>query len=152
MDIILKEDVDHLGYKDDIVSVKNGYARNFLIPTGKAVLANAGAKKMLEENLKQRAHKEAKEIEEANKTAEKLNDLDIKITAKVGKGNKLFGSINNANLAEELAKEGHHIDRKYIQIQGGTVKATGPYVAHVRLHREVNVDLNFEVVGESGQM
>lgn len=150
MDIILRADVEHLGYKDDIVTVKNGYARNFLIPQGLAVHASTGERKMLSENLKQRAHKEAKQIEEAKKTAEQLKDLEVKIVAKVGKGNKLFGSINNANLAEELSKQGHHIDRKFINIQGGTVKATGPYVAHIRLHREVNVDLEFEVVGEAG--
>jgi ribosomal protein L9 len=119
-----------------------------LIPQGKAVIATSGAKKMLAENLKQRAHKEAKEIEEARKTSEQLQGINLKLNAKVGKGNKLFGSLNNANLAEELAKLGHHIDRKYIQIQGGTVKATGPYLAHIRLHREVNVELNFEVIGE----
>ena len=150
MEIILKQDVEHLGYKDDVVSVKNGYARNYLIPQGLATLASPGAVKMLEENLKQRAHKEAKQIEEAKKTAEQLNGLDLKIQAKVGKGNKLFGSINNANLAEELAKAGHSIDRKYIQIQGGTIKATGPYMAHIRLHREVNVEFNFEVIGQAG--
>lgn len=149
MDIILKEDIEHLGYKDDIVTVKNGYARNFLIPKGKAVYASPGAKRMLEENLRQRAHKEAKVIEDARKTAEELKDVELKIPAKVGKGNKLFGSVNNANLAEELAKLGHHIDRKFIQIQGGAVRATGPYLAHIRLHREVNVDLEFEVVGEA---
>lgn len=152
MDIILRADVESLGYKDDIVTVKNGYGRNFLIPQGLGVHASKGERKMLQENLKQRAHKEAKQIEEAKKTAESLNNLDIKIVAKVGKGNKLFGSINNANLAEELSKQGHHIDRKFINIQGGTVKATGPYVAHIRLHREVNVDIEFEVVGESGQV
>ncbi|MDR9442447.1 MAG: 50S ribosomal protein L9 [Schleiferiaceae bacterium] len=148
MEIILKSDVENLGYKDDVVNVKNGFARNYLIPKGIAEMATPGAKKMLEENLKQRAHKEAKLIEEAKKTAEQLNDLELKLTAKVGKGNKLFGSINNANLAEALASRGHQIDRKYIQIQGGTVKATGPYKAHIRLHREVNVELDFEVVGE----
>jgi large subunit ribosomal protein L9 len=148
MELILKQDVEHLGYKDDVVNVKNGYGRNFLIPTGVATLATPGAKKMLAENIKQRAHKEAKQVEEAKKTAEQLNSLDLKITTKVGKGNKLFGSINNANLAEELAKHGHELDRKYIQIQGGTIKATGPYMAHIRLHREVNVELNFEVIAQ----
>lgn len=148
MDIILKEDIENLGYKDDVVTVKNGYARNFLIPQGKAVFASAGAKKMLAENLKQRAHKEAKQVEDAQKAADQLKEVKISISAKVGKGNKLFGSVSNANLAEELAKLGHHIERKYIQIQGGIVRATGSYLAHVRLHREVNIDLTFEVVGE----
>ena len=149
MELILKQDVENLGYKDDIVEVKPGYGRNFLIPTGAAELATAGAKKMLAETIKQRKHKEAKEIEEAEKTAAKLKDQTLKITTKVGKGNKLFGSINNANLAEELGKLGHHIDRKYIQIQGGTIKATGPYSAKIRLHREVIVDFDFEVAGEA---
>ncbi len=148
MEVILKQDVEHLGYKDDVVSVKNGYGRNYLIPQGYAELATPSAKKVLAENIKQRRHKEAKAIEDAQKAADKLNALDLKLTAKVGKGNKLFGSLNNASLSEALAKEGHSIDRKFIQIQGGTVKATGPYVAHIRLHREVNVELNFEVLPE----
>lgn len=149
MEIILKQDIENLGYKDDLVTVKNGYARNYLIPKGYAEIASEGAKRMLEENIRQRRHKEEKEIENAKKLAEDLKELELTIPAKVGKGNKLFGSINNANLAEGLSKKGHHIDRKYIQIQGGTVKATGPYVAHIRLHREVNVEINFEVVPES---
>ena len=104
---------------------------------------------MLAENIKQRMHKEEQVIKDATATAEALKELAVKITAKVGKDNKLFGSINNANLAEELAKAGHHIDRKFIQIIGGTVKATGPYSASVRLHREVIVDLEFEVAAEA---
>lgn len=149
MEVILKADIENLGYKDDVVTVKNGYGRNYLIPQGYAELATPSAKKVLAENLRQRAHKEAKAIEDAQKTAEALKGLEIKMVAKVGKGNKLFGSLNNANLAEELAKNGHHIERKFIQIQGGTVKATGPYVAHIRLHREVNVEFNFEVLPEA---
>ncbi len=151
MEVILKKDVEHLGYADDVVEVKPGYGRNYLIPFGYAEMATPGAKKMLDETLRQRAHKEEKVIEDARKTAEAINEIDMKIVAKVGKGNKLFGSINNANLAEEFAKLGHHIDRKFIQIQGGTIKATGPYRAAVRLHREVMVDFEFEVVGEAGK-
>ncbi len=151
MEVILKQDVESLGYKDDVVEVKPGYGRNYLIPYGYATMATTGAKRMLEENLKQRKHKEAKEIEEAEKTAKAIKDLSLKISAKVGKGNKLFGSINNANLAEEFSKAGYHVDRKYIQIQGGTVKATGPYSAQIRLHREVVVDVDFEVVGDTGK-
>lgn len=146
MEVILKQDVEHLGYKDDVVTVKNGYARNYLIPAGLAELATAGAKKMLAENIKQRMHKEAKAIEDAKKQAEKLNGLEVQLSAKVGTGNKLFGSLNNADLADFLGNHGIEIDRKYIQIQGGTIKATGPYLAHIRLHREVNVEFNFEVV------
>jgi len=148
MEVILKQDVEHLGYKDDIVTVKNGYGRNYLIPQGYAELATPSAKKVLAENIKQRMHKEAKAIEDAQKTAEALNAIEVKMIAKVGKGNKLFGSLNNADLAEALAKQGHAIERKFIQIQGGTIKATGPYVAHIRLHREVNVEFNFEVLAE----
>ncbi len=149
MEVILKHDVENVGYKDDVLTVKNGYARNYLIPYGHAELATKGAKKMLAENIKQRMHKEEQVIKDATATAEALKELAVKITAKVGKDNKLFGSINNANLAEELAKAGHHIDRKFIQIIGGTVKATGPYSASVRLHREVIVDLEFEVAAEA---
>lgn len=148
MEVILKQDVEHLGYKDDVVTVKNGYGRNYLIPQNYAELATPSAKKVLAENIKQRRHKEAKAIEDAQKVADKLNGLELKMSAKVGKGNKLFGSLNNANLADALAKEGYSIDRKYIQIQGGTIKATGPYVAHIRLHREVNVEFGFEVLAE----
>ncbi len=151
MEIILKKDVEHLGYSDDLVEVKPGYGRNFLIPNGLGVMATPGAKKMLAETLRQRAHKEAKVIEDANKTAAAIKEVGMKIIAKVGKGNKLFGSINNSNLAEEFAKLGHHIDRKFIKIQGETIKATGPYRATVRLHREVLVDFEFEVVGETGK-
>jgi large subunit ribosomal protein L9 len=151
MDVILKQDVEHLGYKDDVLTVKNGYGRNFLIPKGHAELATPSARKVLAENIRQRMHKEAKAIEDAKKTAEGLNTLEIKLSAKVGKGNKLFGSINNADLAAILAKNGYAIDRKFIQIPGGTVKATGPYTAQIRLHREVNVELSFEVLGEKAK-
>lgn len=148
MEIILKKDVDNLGFKDDVVTVKNGYGRNFLIPQGYAVLATPSAKKVLAENLKQRAHKEKHIVEEAEKVAKEFRNLEIKITAKVGAGDKLFGSISNANLAEELAKQGHNIDKKFISVPGGTVKRAGKYEASVRLHRDVLVDLPFEVVGE----
>ncbi len=148
MELILKEDVQNLGFKDDLVTVKNGYGRNFLIPNGLAAMATASAKKVLAENLKQRAHKEKKIVDAANKTAEALRQLEIKITAKSGAGDKLFGSVSNIDLAEAIAKEGHEIDKKFIAIQGGAVKRTGPYNAQIRLHREVVVDFTFEVVGE----
>ncbi len=146
MELILKEDVQNLGFKDDVVTVKNGYGRNFLIPNGKAVMATSSAKKVLAENLKQRAHKEKKIVDAANKTAEALKQLEIKIAAKAGAGDKLFGSVSNIDLAEALAKEGQDIDKKFIAIQGGAVKRTGPYNAQIRLHREVIVDFPFEVV------
>ncbi|UGU16327.1 50S ribosomal protein L9 [Sinomicrobium kalidii] len=149
MELILRKDVDNLGFKDDLVTVKNGYGRNYLIPQGFAVLATPSAKKVLAETLKQRAFKEQKVIEDAKKTAEALNQLEIKITAKTGSGDKLFGSVTTINLAEALEKEGQSIERKYISINGGSVKRTGKYNAVIRLHREVIVDLPFEVVAEA---
>ncbi len=148
MEIILKEDVQNLGFKDDLVRVKNGYGRNFLIPRGLAALATPSAKKVLAENLKQKAHKEKKIIDGANKTVEALKELEIKIPAKVGAGDKLFGSITNIDLAAALEKEGQSIDKKYINIKGGAVKRTGPYEAQIRLHRDVLFLLNFEVTAE----
>ena len=145
MEIILLKDVENLGFIDDIVSVKNGYGRNYLIPQGYAVLATASAKKVLAEKIKQRAFKEKHIVDEAQKVAEKLKALQVKIPAKVGAGDKLFGSVNNQNLADVLAKEGFEIDKKYISVIGGSVKRIGKYDAKVRLHREVIVDLDFEV-------
>ena len=149
MELILKQDVENVGFKDDVVTVKNGYGRNFLIPTGHAILATASAKKVLAENLKQRAYKEAKVVEEANVIAEALKALEIKIPAKTGAGDKLFGSVNNADLADALAKEGQNIEKKYITVIGGTVKRTGKYDSVIRLHREVTVDFPFEVVAQA---
>jgi len=146
MEIILLKDVDNLGFADDIVTVKNGYARNYLIPKGYAILATPSAKKQLEEKLKQRAHKEKHIIEQAQQLAEKIKALDIKIPAKAGKLGKLFGSINNAHIAEALKQHGIDIDKKYIKVVGGNVKRLGKYTAIIRLHREVKVELPFEVV------
>lgn len=145
MELILKQDVQNLGFKDDIVSVKPGYGRNFLIPQGLATLATPSAKKVLAENLKQKAHKEAKIVADAQALAEALKALDIKITAKAG-GDKLFGSVTNIDIAEALDKAGHSIDRKFIT--SGTVKRTGKYTASVRLHRSVIVDVAYEIVAE----
>ncbi|WP_299335716.1 50S ribosomal protein L9 [uncultured Psychroserpens sp.] len=149
MELILKQDVENLGFKDDIVTVKNGYGRNFLIPQGQAVMATSSAKKVLAETLKQRAYKEKSIIEAAQKTADAIKDLEIKISSKVGSGDKLFGSVNNIDLANALQKAGHEIDKKFISVAGGTVKRLGKYDAVVRLHREVSVDLPFEVVAEA---
>ena len=149
MELILKQDVDNLGFKDDIVSVKNGYGRNFLIPNGHAVMATSSAKKVLAETLKQRAFKEKSIIEAAQKTADAIKELDIKIASKVGTGDKLFGSVNNIDLANELNKVGHDIDKKFITVAGGSVKRLGKYEAVVRLHRAVSVDLPFEVVAQA---
>ncbi|MBT0608178.1 50S ribosomal protein L9 [Aequorivita echinoideorum] len=149
MELILKKDVENLGFTDDIVTVKNGYGRNFLIPQGHAVLATPSAKKVLAEMLKQRAFKEKKSIDDAKSQADKLNGIEIKITAKTGEGDKLFGSVTNADLAEALEKEGVSIDKKYISVAGGAVKRTGQYDATVRFHREVISNLSFDVVAEA---
>jgi large subunit ribosomal protein L9 len=145
MEVILKNDVQNLGFKDDIVTVKAGYGRNFLIPQGHAQMATPSAKKVLAENLKQRAHKEAKVISDAQALADVLKGLEIKISAKAG-GEKLFGSITNIDIAEALAAAGQNIDRKFIT--SGIVKRTGKYNASVRLHRDVVIDLPYEIVAE----
>ncbi|WP_034059354.1 50S ribosomal protein L9 [Lacinutrix jangbogonensis] len=149
MELILKQDVENLGFKDDVVTVKNGYGRNFLIPTGHAVLATSSAKKVLAENLKQRAYKEKKEIGDATAIADAIKGLEIKIASKTGQGDKLFGSVNNINVAEALAKEGHTIDKKFISVVGGNVKRLGKYNAAIRLHRAVSADIQFEVVAQA---
>ena len=148
MELILKQDVENLGFKDDVVTVKNGYGRNYLIPHGYAVLATSSAKKVLAENLKQKSHKEAKLVDDATKIADAIKALEIKIASKVGTGDKLFGSVNNINVAEALAKSGNEIDRKFIKVIGGSVKRLGKYNATVRLHRDVIADITFEVVAE----
>ncbi|MFD2891456.1 50S ribosomal protein L9 [Flavobacterium chuncheonense] len=145
MELILKQDVQNLGFKDDIVTVKNGYGRNYLIPQGFATLATPSAKKVLAENLKQKAHKEQKLVDDANKIAEALRALEVKISAKAG-GDKLFGSVTNANIAEVLASNGHSIDKKFIT--SGIVKRVGKYSASVRLHREVIIELPYEIIAE----
>ncbi|GGH03906.1 50S ribosomal protein L9 [Polaribacter pacificus] len=148
MELILKQDVENVGFKDDVVSVKNGYGRNFLIPQGYAVLATSSAKKVLAENLKQRAFKEAKIVEDATKIADAVKGMELKITSKVGSGDKLFGSVNNADVAEAIAKLGTEIDKKYIKVAGGSVKRLGKYNATVRLHRAVVTEITFDVVAE----
>ncbi len=145
MEIILKQDVQNLGFKDDVVSVKPGYGRNFLIPQGFASLATPSAKKVLAENLKQKAHKEAKIVDDAKKLAEALKALDIKITSKAG-GEKLFGSVTNIDIAQALENAGQAIDRKFIT--SGTVKRTGKYTASIRLHRDVVIELPYEIIAE----
>ncbi len=149
MELILKKDVENLGFADDVVTVKNGYGRNFLIPRGHAILATPSAKKVLAETLKQRAFKEKKVIEDAQKEADKLNGLEIKISAKAGEGDKLFGSVTNADLAEALEKEDVSIEKKFISIAGGSVKRTGQYEATIRFHRDVISNLTFDVVAEA---
>ena len=148
MEIILKKDVEGVGFKDDIITVKNGFGRNFLIPNGSAILATPSAKKVLAENLKQQAVKDKKIIDDANKIAKKIKALDVKIKSKVGEGNKLFGSVNNINVQNELKDQGIDIDKKLIMISGNLIKQLGKYNAVIRLHRDVIFDLPFEVVTE----
>ncbi len=145
MELILKQDVQDLGFKDDIVTVKPGYGRNYLIPQGFAHIATPTAKKVLAENLKQRAFKEQKLVDDAKKTAEALKALEIKISAKAG-GEKLFGSVTNNDIAEALEKAGQPIEKKFIT--SGIVKRTGKYNASIRLHRDVIVELPYEIVAE----
>ena len=143
MELILKEDVQNLGFKDEIVSVKNGYGRNFLIPKGIAVMATVSARKVLAENLKQRAYKEKSIIDEASKRAEKIKALDIKLASKVGSGDKLFGSISNADLASAITTKGEELDKKFITLPGKTIKRLWKYEATIRLHREVSFEFPF---------
>ena len=147
MQVILKEDVINLGYKDDIVTVKDGYGRNFLIPTGKAVIASESAKKVLAENLKQRAHKLAKIKEDAQALAAKLEGVALTIGAKTISTGTIFGSVTNIQVADALAKAGFEVDRKIIYIKE-SVKEVGNYKATLKLHKEVSVEVPFEVVSE----
>ena len=148
MEIILKEDVVNVGYKDDIVNVKSGYGRNFLIPQGKAVIASESAKKVLAENLKQRAHKLAKIKQDAMDLAAKMEGTTLIIGAKTSSTGTIFGSVTNIQVAEELSKKGFEVDRKIIFIKE-SVKEVGSYKAIIRLHKEVSVDIPFEVISEN---
>ncbi len=147
MQVILKEDVTNLGYKDDIVTVKDGYGRNYLIPTGKAVIASESARKVLAEDQKQRAHKLAKIKADAEALAAKINGLTLTIGAKTSSTGVIFGSVNSIQVAEELAKQGFEIDRKIIVIKD-TIKEVGTYKAVIKLHREVSAEVTLEVVAE----
>jgi large subunit ribosomal protein L9 len=149
MEIILKRDIENLGFKDEAVTVKNGYARNFLIPKGYATMATPSAIKVLEENLRQRAKKEEQAINEAKKNAELLGEAEVKIKAKTAEGGKkLFGSITSASLADKLNEMGYEVDKKFVSINGGSAKAIGEYEAVIRLHREVTTTVNFSVIAE----
>ena len=147
MELILKEDVENLGFKDDLVSVKNGYGRNFLIPNGLAILATETNKKVLQEKIKQSQNKRKKAIDEANKIVKKLEKLDLKISAKSLEGDKLFGSVTSSEIAKHLAENSIEIEKKYIQLTSN-IKKTGNYSANLRLHREVSFELKFEVIKE----
>jgi large subunit ribosomal protein L9 len=146
MEIILKEDVIGLGYKNDIVNVKNGYGRNYLIPTGKAVIASASAKKILAENLKQQAHKLAAILAAAEKEAEALNGVALTIEAKVSSTGALYGSVTAATVAEELAKKGIEVDRKKILMKD--IKTVGEFAATVVFHKQVKVEVPVTVLAE----
>jgi large subunit ribosomal protein L9 len=148
MDVILKQDIQNLGYKNDVVSVKKGYARNYLIPQGLAINATPSAKKIHEENIKQRAHKEEKIREEAEAMVEKLKDISLTIGAKTSSKGKIFGSVNTIQIAEALKEKGYDIERKNIKIKDDLIKEIGKYTATIRLHKEVSVDIPFEIVSE----
>lgn len=147
MKLILKEDVAGLGYKDDVVEVKNGYGRNYLIPTGRGVIATPSALKVLAENLRQRAHKLAQLKADAEALAEALKDVKLSIATKVSETGTIFGSVNAAQIAEALKEAGHEIDRKLIALKQ-PVKEVGNYTATVNIYKEVCVEIPFEVVAE----
>ncbi len=147
MEVILKEDVINLGYKDDIVKVKDGYGRNYLIPRGMAIMATESAKKMLAEELKQRAHKLEKMKNDALEMVAQFENLHLSIGAKVSSTGKIFGSVGPIQIAEALEKQGLVVDRKIIMIKDA-VKEVGEYKAIIKLHREVLVEISFEVVAE----
>ena len=148
MEIILKQNVEKLGFINEIVTVKNGYGRNYLIPKGFGVLATESAKKVLAENLKQKAFKEKSIIDAAEKTATKISKLELKISAKVGPDGKLFGSISNADVAKALLDKKIEVEKENISIPGKSIKRIGSYQASIRLHREVSTQLNFELLPE----
>jgi large subunit ribosomal protein L9 len=149
MDVILKKDVDNLGYKNDLVTVKPGYARNYLVPQGLAVVATSSTKKVREEDLRQRAHREAKLIEEATKLLAKIQGADIKVGAKAGEGDKIFGSVNSIQVAEAIkTATGVEVDRKKVGLKESTVKSLGKYTATIKLHKEVEGEFEFDVIAE----
>jgi large subunit ribosomal protein L9 len=148
MDVILKQDVPNLGHKDDIITVKNGYALNYLIPKGLALNATPSLRKMHQEVLKQRAHKEEKVRQEALEIAEKIKVLKLTIGAKTSTKGKIFGSVNTIQISEALKNEGFPIDRKDITIKEELIKEIGNYTATIRLHRDVIIEIPFEIVAE----
>jgi large subunit ribosomal protein L9 len=149
MEVILKEDIPSLGYKNDLITVKNGYARNYLIPKGLAVMATETSKKVLAEVKKQKAHKEEKILKEAETLAKALGKITVKIAAKAGTSGKIFGSVNDIQVANAI-KEQHNfeIDRKNIHFDGESIKDLGEYTAKIKLHKDVTVEVKFEVYAE----
>jgi large subunit ribosomal protein L9 len=148
MEIILKHDVPNLGYKDDIVNVRNGYALNYLIPQGLAISSTGSARKAHNEILKQRAHKEEKIKQQAQEMADTLKEVTLTIGAKTSTKGKIFGSVNAIQIAEALQEKGFTIDRKNITFKEDLIKEVGTYHARIRLHKEVHVEIPFEIVGE----
>jgi large subunit ribosomal protein L9 len=149
MEVILKQDVPNVGYKDDIVTVKNGYGRNYLIPQGLAILATGTNKKVVAENKKQKAYKENKVINEAKTIAKTLETLTLKIGAKAGTSGKIFGSVNAIQIANALKEQfNFDFDRKQIEVDGDSIKELGNYKAKVKLHKEISVEIDFEVFAE----
>jgi len=148
MEIILKQDVNKLGQKDDIVNVKDGYGRNFLIPRGFAVAATSSEKKMHTENLRQRAHKEEKIRIAAQEIAASISGVKIIVGAKTSTSGKIFGSVNTIQIAESLKEKGFDIDRRNITLPEDQIKEVGNYKAIIKLHRDVKVEIEFEIIGE----
>jgi len=148
MEIILLEDRPNLGHKDEIVNVKDGYARNFLIPKGYAIMATKSARKVHDENQRQRAHKEEKIKNEAEAMAAKMESITLSLGAKISSKGKIFGSVNTIQIAEALVAKGFEIDRKDISLKEEAIKEIGKYSATIRLHRDVFVEVDFEIVGE----
>lgn len=148
MEVILRADVKNLGYKNDIVTVKNGYGLNFLIPQGMGSLATESAKKVLAENLRQSAHKEVKVRATAEALAIQLAGIAVKVGAKAGENGKIFGSVTSIQIADALKKLGHDIDRKNLTIEGDGIKSLGNYEATARLHKDITATIKFEVISE----
>lgn len=148
MEVILKQDVANLGHKDDIVVVKNGYGANYLIPQGMAIMATPSAKKVHQENLRQRAHKEAKIRQDAEALAAKIAGTTVKVVAKVSETGKVFGSVNNIQVAEALVALGHDVDRKNISLANDVIKEVGTYEAVVKIYRDIKAEFSVEVVAE----
>ncbi|MCJ8288601.1 MAG: 50S ribosomal protein L9 [Crocinitomicaceae bacterium] len=148
MEVILKKNVDNLGYSNEVVSVKSGYGRNFLIPQGYAVLATASAKKAHEEIMKQKSHKDSKILAEAQELATKIEGTSVKIVTKVGEKGKIFGSVNTLQLSEALKAQGVEVDRKSLKIKDEPIREIGTFEASANLHKDVKATFSFEVVGE----
>lgn len=149
MKVILKQDVQNLGYANDVVKVKNGYARNYLIPKGYATLLTESSEKQHNEMLKQKAFKEEKIRKEAETLAKALENIELKIGAKAGTSGKIFGSVNNLQIAEAIKNQyKYEIDRRKIIVDGESIKELGSYTAKINLHKEIKVDIKFEVIAE----